>query len=57
MKNDMSFVAWKTAAVIGMDRTALSDRRGLAPRGTLVGAAMAAGAWWARVCAAARGWA
>ena len=53
----MNAVAWKAAAVIGMDRTALADRRGLAPRGTLVGAAMAAGAWWARVCAAARGWA
>lgn len=51
----MSRHAWKAAAVVGMDRTLLADRRGLLPvAGSLAGAAMASGAWWARIIQAAR---
>lgn len=51
----MSRCAWRAAAVVGMDRTLLADRRGLLPAArSLAGAAMASGAWWARVIQAAR---
>lgn len=46
--------AWRAASVVGQDRILLADPRGLAPRDSWAGAAMASGAWWARVIQAAR---